>query len=163
MKQKTLLMTAVLCLAFSGAANAAGAATHDEHKHEHGAPTATLQLDAGKKWETDTALRQSMASIRQSMAASLHGIHENRFSKRDYASLAKKIEGEVGNIVANCKLGPKADEQLHLVVADLLAGAEVMSGKEKAAKRQDGAVRVIGALEKYGTYFDDPDFKPIAH
>jgi len=30
-------------------------------------------------------------------------------------------------------------------------------------KRQDGAVRVIGALEKYGQYFADPGFKPIEH
>jgi hypothetical protein len=38
-----------------------------------------------------------------------------------------------------------------------------MAGKVKKAKREDGAVKVIGALEKYATYFDDPQFRPIAH
>lgn len=149
-------------LAFAAASHAA-APTHQHDAHaDHGAP-ATLQLNAGKKWGTDEALRKSMASIRQAVEASLHDIHENRLKPAGYGALASKVEGEVGNIVANCKLEPKADEQLHLVVADLLAGSEQMAGKVKKAKRQDGAVKVIGALEKYATYFDDPKFKPIAH
>lgn len=128
--------------------------------HDHGAASATLQLNAGKKWETDAALRKAMGEIRQSMASSLHAIHENKFSARAYGGLAKKVEGAVGDIVANCKLPPAADAQLHIVVADLLAGAEQMAGK---AKRMDGAVKVIGALDNYGKYFDDPGFQPIAH
>ena len=38
-----------------------------------------------------------------------------------------------------------------------------MAGKQKKVKRMDGAVKVIGALEKYSAYFDDPAFKPIEH
>lgn len=149
-------------LSFAAVAHAAPAAhQHDAHA-EHGTP-ATLQLDAGKKWGTDEALRTSMESIRQAVAGSLHDIHENRLKPAGYAALASKVEGEVGNIVANCKLEPKADAQLHLVVAELLSGAEQMAGKVRKAKRQDGAVKVIGALEKYATYFNDPQFKPIAH
>ena len=149
-------------LSFAAVAHAAPAAhSHDAHAG-HGAP-ATLQLDAGKKWGTDEALRTSMESIRQAVAGSLHDIHENRLKPAGYAALASKVEGEVGNIVANCKLEPKADAQLHLVVAELLSGAEQMAGKVKKAKRQDGVVKVIGALEKYAAYFDDPQFRPIAH
>jgi hypothetical protein len=104
-----------------------------------------------------------MGNIRQAMAGSLHAIHENRLSQRGYAGLAKKVENEVGNIVANCKLDPKADQQLHLIVAELLEGAGQMAGKTKTGQRQDGAVQVIGALEKYGQYFADTGFKPIEH
>lgn len=128
--------------------------------HDHGAASATLQFNAGKKWETDAPLRKAMGEIRQSMASSLHAIHENKLSTQAYGGLAKKVEGAVGDIVANCKLPPAADAQLHIVVADLLAGAEQMAGK---AKRMDGAVKVIGALDNYGKYFDDPGFQPIAH
>lgn len=148
-------------LSLSAAGLAAPAHKHDAHA-DHAAPT-TLQLNAGKKWATDAPLRKSMESIRQSVEASLHQIHENRLTPAGYGTLARKVEGEVGNIVSNCKLEPKADAQLHLIVADLLAGAEQMAGKVKKAKRQDGAVKVIGALEQYATYFDDPQFKPIAH
>jgi predicted DNA repair protein MutK len=163
MKPTLLLSVGALCLAFAGTSMAATNSAAPAHQHEHGASTATLQLNAGKKWETDAALRQAMGNIREAMAAALHKIHENKLSRQAYAALATKVEKEVGNIVANCKLSAQADEQLHLVIAQLLEGAEQMAGKAKTVKRQDGAVRVIGALEKYGSYFDDSGFKPISH
>lgn len=163
MKRNTLWVLGALCMAVAGPSLAASAAAAHDHKHEHGAAETVLQLNAGKKWETDAALRQSMGDIRQAVAASLHGIHENRFSNKDYDKLAKKVEQAVGSIVANCKLEPKADAQLHLIVAELLEGAEQMAGKAKKTKRMNGAVTVIGALDKYATYFDDAGFKPIEH
>lgn len=166
-KQITLLLFSALSMAVAGTSIAATSTAATGHPHEHGAAPATLQLDAGKKWETDGALRQAMGNIRQTMAAALHDIHENRLSKKGYATLAQKVDKEVGDIVANCKLAPQADAQLHLIVAELLEGAGQMAGKAGAAKRQNsgqnGAVKVIGALEKYAAYFDDAGFKPIAH
>lgn len=167
MKRKTsgalcaILFAAGISLA--GAGHAAPAQQYDGHEAHGKAAGETLQLNAGKKWGTDEALRKSMRSIHQAVEASLHEIHENRLQPAGYAALASKVEGEVGNIVANCKLEPKADAQLHLVVAELLSGAEQMASKVKKAKHQDGAIKVIGALEKYAAYFDDPQFKPIAH
>ncbi len=165
MNQNTSAALHALLFAAGIALSSAGIAA-PVHKHnsqaDHAAAT-TLQLNAGKKWETDEPLRKAMASIRQSVDASLHQIHENRLTPAAYGKLARKVEGEVGNIVGNCKLEPQADAQLHLIVADLLAGSEQMAGKIKKAKRQDGAVKVIGALENYATYFNDPQFKPIAH
>lgn len=158
---KTHLLTAltVLTLAAAGPSFAA----NETHDHGHGTVSGTLQLNAGKKWETDTPLRKSMGEIRQSMASSLHAIHENKLSSRGYGALAKKWRMQLAIWFANCKLGTQADEQLHLIIADLLAGAEQMAGKVKQAKRMDGAVKVIGALDNYGKYFDDPGFQPIAH
>lgn len=75
---KSYLLTAltVLTLAAVGPSFAA----NEAHGHGHGTTSATLQLNAGKKWETDTPLRKSMGEIRQSMASSLHAIHENKLT-----------------------------------------------------------------------------------
>lgn len=155
---RALLLTAMLGLT----AMSQAATPHEDHAaHAQGA--ATLQLNAGKKWETDAPLRQSMEKIRRTMEAALHDIHENRLAAAGYGKLAHQVENEVGAIVSNCKLEPKADAQLHLIVADLLAGAEQMAGKVKKAKRQNGAVKVIGALDNYARYFDDANFRPIKH
>ena len=64
----------------------------------------------------------------------------------------------VGYAVEHCKLDAKADAMLHLVIAELMAGAEIMEGKTTAA-RHDGAVRVRQALESYGKYFQHPNWK----
>lgn len=163
MKQTKLLILSALYIAVAGTSLAATTHTAYEHKHEQATAAKTLQLDAGKKWETDAPLRQAMSNIRQAMASNLHAIHENRLSANGYGKLAQKVEVEVGNIVANCKLSTQADEQLHIVIAELLGGAEHMAGTIKGSKRQKGAVQVIGALEKYATYFDDPGFQTIQH
>lgn len=166
MKHKILIVLTAISLATAGHAFATSEAAHDHgdtHAHAHDGAAAVLQLNAGKKWETDAHLRKAISDIRQSMAASLEAIHKNRLPSKAYSGLAHKVEGAVGEIVANCKLEPKADAQLHIIVADLLAGAEQMAGKSKKAKPADGAVRVIAALDNYGKYFNDPGFKSITH
>lgn len=146
------------------AAGRAAEHRHDAHAaHEHGDAAPALQLNAGRKWETDAALRTAMDAIRQNMVAALPDIHERRLPPAGYDALARKVEREVGEIVAHCKLDAKADAQLHLIVADLLAGAGQMAAKAKPDARRNGAVKVLGALEQYGAYFDDPGYKPIAH
>lgn len=164
MKYSILTALTVISLAAAGPALAANNAAHDHgNTHAHGDATATLQLNAGKKWETDAALRKAIGGIRQSMAKNLNAIHNNRLPASGYGSLAHQVEGAVNDIVANCKLPPQADAQLHIIVADLLAGAEQMAGKAKPVKPRDGAVKVLGALDNYGKYFDDPGFRPVAH
>jgi hypothetical protein len=152
------LCAAALLLALGQAAARAA-----EHDHSHEGSAAKLTLDHGKKWKVDEPLRRAMANIRDALAASLDGIHGGKFSDAEYAGLGKKIGGEVEYMIGNCKLEPRADAQLHLVIADILKGVEAMQGKQKRIKRQDGAVKVIGALEKYGSYFDDPAWKPLSH
>jgi hypothetical protein len=150
-------------IAFAGTAQAADGRGHDAHAAHGHDSTESLRLNDGKKWATDAALRKAMANIRRAMAASLNDIHANRFSADRYISLSRKIEAEVGHIIRNCKLEAQADAQSHLIVADLLAGSELMAGKTKDSSRESGAIKVIGALKNYGDYFDDPGFKPIEH
>ena len=150
-------LAAALALAFGGPALAA----KDAHEHGHGAQEAKLVLDHGKKWQTDEPLRKGMESIRGALAAELKAIHANKATPRQYKALADRIESEVAGIVQNCKLEPDADAQLHIVVAELLAGAEAMHGKEKGVKPRAGAERVAQALNAYGEHFDHAGWKRI--
>lgn len=130
------------------------------HEHDaHGA--ATLKLDNGQKWKTDAPLRQGMARIKAALLSHLDAIHENRLKGPQYRAMAKQTNTQIAFMVANCKLAPEADAQLHLIIAELGAAAEAMSGKDKAQSRQKGAVRLQHALETYGTYFDHPGWAVV--
>lgn len=142
-------------------APAAAAGTDHEH-HPDGQPV-ELQLNAGKKWETDPPLRQSMAEIRKSWAGHLAAIHADKLSLKQYEGLSKQVQGAVGQIVAQCKLPPAADEQLHVIVAELIEGAGQMSGKTTRAAARSGALQVAHALNRYPQYFNDPGFKSLGH
>ncbi len=133
------------------------------HDHGHVDPdeaAAKLKLDDGKRWQTDAALRAGMTAIRDHLQAAVKPIHAKTYSADDYAGLAGRIDGEIQAIFASCKLPANADAQLHLVLAQIMAGTERM---KKDGDRMSGAVRVIQGLESYAKFFDHPDWKPIEH
>ena len=137
-------------------------AAETTHQHEQGAAaTAKLHLKDGKKWQTDDVLRQGMTSIRDAFAPRLPAIHQNKLDAKVYDELAAKVNSEVANIVKNCHLEKDADEMLHLVIADMLAGADAMSGKDQKTSRQAGATQVVQALDSYGNYFDHSGWRNL--
>lgn len=150
-------LAAAVAMAFGGPAFAA----NDAHEHGHGAQEAKLVLDHGKKWQTDAPLRQGMDNIRGAVSADLKAIHANRATPKQYAALAAKVNAEVAGIVQNCKLPPEVDAQLHIVVAELMGGAEAMQGKEKGVTRRAGAERVAKALNAYGEHFEHAGWKRL--
>ena len=154
MKTKFSVLLASLALALSANSHAADAHHHDAHGS---AGPQQLQLNAGQKWATDAPLRQAMNDINQAMAKALPLIHKNQFGDEAYQALAATVSQKVAYTVEHCKLEPQADAMLHLVIADLMAGAETMEGKT-ANSRHDGAVRVLQALRAYGQYFQHPDW-----
>ncbi|HLO64203.1 MAG TPA: hypothetical protein VK165_14695 [Azonexus sp.] len=149
----------LLALALLAAPNLHAADNHEHHHHGHaGQQSSPLQLNSGKKWATDEALRQGMSSINQAMARAHPQIRKNSFSDDQYRELAATISQNVGYIVENCKLEAKADAMLHLVIADLQAGADVMAGKTQGA-RHEGAQQVFKSLKAYGQYFQHPGWQ----
>lgn len=133
------------------------------HEHGHGDPdkaAASLTLNNGKPWQTDASLRAGMTAIRDRVQPAVKPIHAKTYSPDEYKALAASIEKEVGAIVSNCKLPKDADDQLHLVLTQILAGTELM---KKDGDRMAGAARVIQGLSSYGKFFDHPDWKSLEH
>ncbi len=156
---KKWMMITVGALALTGAF-VAGAQVKDLHaSHAHPAGNSGLTLNAGKKWQTDDALRKGMTTVRDQVQAAVPGVHGN-FTPADYEKLATGIETELTAVITNCKLAPEVDAQFHLVLAELYAGTAAM---KQDGNRMSGVVKVIGALETYGEYFDHPGWKPVQH
>ncbi len=147
------------------------AAGHDAgHAHEHGSEATGLTLDdGGRKWATDEALRTGMQAIRaQLMALPEPALPEQR------QQLAAGIRDQVSYLIAHCKLEPRADAVLHVLIGQLLAGADALetagnntpgseaAGAENVASRTaqtgkpDAIQALHSALADYGQYFDHP-------
>jgi len=131
-----------------------------QHEHGHGVG-AKLELNGGKQWQTDGPLRQGMETMRAATVAALDAVHGGKATAATYDTAAKTITAQVAFLIQNCKLDPKADAQLHLVIADVLAASEVMEGKSAGKARADGLVALAQALNRYGQYFAHPGWKPI--
>lgn len=129
---------------------------HDhEHSHDSGGPAA-LSLNNGMKWSTDESLRQGMIGIRDALALDMPAIRAGSISTARLGTLADKVNAAIGSIFQNCKLEPKADAMLHLVLAEIMAGADVLTKATSPEAGNEGANRVAKALDNYQTYFEHP-------
>ena len=152
----TIFAALALALPLSTIAAESG---HDQHgaQAQH-----TLQLNAGKKWTTDDALRKGMTSIRGAVASALPAAHAGKMTTAEYDALGGQLGGQVGYIVQNCKLDPKADAQLHVVIGEIGNGIEVIEGKAAGKDRAEGVVAIAQALNRYGRYFQHAGWQPVA-
>src|SRR5689334_18104125 len=108
---RTSLTAAVAAAAMAAALSAPALAQTATHDHGAAAPH-KLTLNQGRKWATDEPLRAGMGRIRGLVAPQLRAAHGGKLTPAQYRELATQVESEVGGIVANCKLEPKADAML---------------------------------------------------
>ncbi|GAB3548022.1 hypothetical protein GCM10027343_27970 [Noviherbaspirillum agri] len=155
MKRHTLLLAAIT-LAFPLTSLAA-----EPGHHDHGAAPQKLELNAGKKWPTDEPLRKGMSAMRAQVATALPAAHAGKLTPAQYEALGQELNTQVGDIVRNCKLDPKADAQLHVVIGDLAEGIETLEGKSQEKQRASGVVKVAQALNAYGKHFEHAGWKAI--
>lgn len=134
-----------------------GAFLHLHGSHELGhrdhAGTAHLKLNEGKKWDTDAPLRLGMERIRALVAGM-----KTSSSAVERQAVADGIRVQVDFLVKNCKLAPQADESLHVLIADMLEGADIVLNTGDADR---GVAAVRKALETYPNYFDHPNWRAL--
>ena len=130
--------------------------------HDHGASAPhKIELNAGRKWATDEALRKGMTAIRTLVGAALPAAHAGKLTPGQYDALANDVNAQLTYIVQNCKLDPKADAQLHIVIGDIAKGVETVQGKRPGAGRSSGVVEIAHAMNTYGEYFNHPGWQAV--
>ena len=101
-----------------------------------------------------------MSRIRDALTAELPAIHSGKATTEQYRALAQKTNDQIAFMVKNCKLDREADAMLHLVLADIIAGADAMIG-QGSSEAHKGAAKIAHALENYATYFDHPGWRSL--
>jgi len=162
MTPHTRSLPVALALALMAGVSAAPAlAAPAAHSHEAATAPHKLSLDQGRKWATDAPLREGMSRIRGLVAAQLAAAHAGKLDEAGYRELATQVETQVGAIVAQCKLAPRADAMLHLVIAELGEGSDAMAGKPGKLRPEQGLLKTAQAVNAYGSHFAHPGFKPL--
>jgi len=157
---KHALITALTAGAFalallSGSVHAQAAANeHAAHAHEREhADAGGLTLDGDKPWETDAPLRRGMTQIRvaSAMLAPAHGARQ--LSALQGQQLGVALRGSVATMIAECKLAPEADANLHIILGQILAATSALESDPLSPL---GIPAITAALEDYGHYFNHP-------
>jgi hypothetical protein len=127
---------------------------HGAHDHSD---KPVLTLNDGKKWETDATLRRGMVRIAALVAPLAAKREGERLDPIEAARVADGVRDEVNILVINCRLEPKADAALHVLIGDMLTGADILSQPEPST---DGVRMISEALDLYPHYFEDVDPAP---
>jgi hypothetical protein len=137
------------------AADVATTAAADDHAHHHDASSkvALQRPPGGGNWHTDAPLRQGMETIHTALAAALPIFEQGELSAPAATTLAGAVTGQVQFMLANCKLEPDADAQLHILIVQMMSAAEAMVADAASA---EGVPKLHQALQLYGDYFDHP-------
>ena len=159
MKARTLAVALAAAMSFTVVPTVMAAENHAAHEHR-AEGRLRLALNEGRKWDTDEKLRQSMGDIRDVLAAQRSSVFGRSITAAEYRVLAAKIEAKLGYIVANCKLDPAADANLHVVLGELSGAADALK-KGPADKSAEGLDRAVLAVNEYGKHFDHPGWKAL--
>ena len=130
------------------------------HHHDAATQPVPLQFDQGRKWSTDEALRLNMGALRDAFAARREAILQKSLSWEDSKALGVEIEQRVIAILTDCRLGPEADRNLHLIVAELVQASDVLQGKTRQP-RERGVTQALRAVHMYAVYFDHPGWQAV--
>lgn len=128
---------------------AMGPSLAQDHATHH-APAATGA--PAKRFATDAALRKGMSDIRQAVDLLSH-YERGHVPATDASAAAGRVEDGVRYIIANCKLPPDADAELHAIIVPLMQNATAL--KADPAKT-DVIAPMRDALERYAERFEDP-------
>jgi len=153
---RTLLIPALVALAFAASPSFAAV----EHSHEH-AQVQELTLDHGRKWPTDETLRTQMEGLRTALAKHQRGDKHAPLSRENARALGLRVEQGVVTILRECRLGPDADRNLHVIVAELVQSSDVLQGKVPGDSAE-ATRRARHALEAYGRHFEHPGWKRLS-
>lgn len=111
-------------------------AQNDHHKN-HSSVEAT-KANPAQRFTVDQDLRTRMDQIMNTVATARPAL------------AGQKIEQNVQDIFKNCKLEPAADKAIHPVLAEILAGANLL----KKGDQKEGTEKIQLALLKYKELFD---------
>lgn len=128
--------------------------SHDKHADaHHHFGVSQLQLNHGEKWQTDAPLRNGMQHIYDAAMKATSAYHAKKLSAADANSLVSHINEQIQYMISHCKLEPQEDGVLHVLIGELLEGAEAL---KKDPLATEGLPRIIRALNTYPQYFEHP-------
>ena len=158
-----IIVASILLFAVSNTALAEDSKKHAAEPNAHAnhgkAIDSSLELNSGKKWPTDQAMRQGMEKIHKFVLEAIPKSKGKNAPDLTDKTVADGIKSEIDKVIANCKLSPKADSTFHVILADVLGGVANLKGDGGIIRKpSDSYAQIAKGLNNYNNFFDHPGF-----
>ena len=156
-----LALASILALASGVALDVVSTAHAAQSHQDHASHSADAPAASGERWATDAPLREGMTRLQRSAEVALAGDPAQPLGDAEAIQLQKDVETHVSYLIENCQLSEQADAALHVLLIDLLKGAEALS---EPADRDQGVERILASLHRYPELFAAPHWsEPDSH
>lgn len=133
-------------------------AHHPVHEHPVKKERAQPELNHGKRWATDTSLREGMIRIRTAVLEAQESSVDGKLNRAKATTLATSVDTALNYMFEHCKLEPEADANLHILLERLMHAANAV---KTAPDSTEGVPEIMEVLEAYPRYFDHPDWQSL--
>ncbi len=126
------------------------AVTHEEHSHDH--EMATLELNNGAKWDSDLSTFTGMKKLE----LTLFNFNENHKNPTlaDYNKLGEELANINKDIISQCSMRGIDHDQLHILLAPMLANVDVIKNGQDMVKVKDNTEELSAALVQFFEHFE---------
>jgi 50S ribosomal subunit-associated GTPase HflX len=104
--------------------------THEEHLHNN--EMQTIELNNGEKWKVDANMITHIRNMENDIIA------VSNVERKDYKSLAEKLQSNIDLLTSNCTMKGKAHDELHkwlLPYIDMVKELSEAKDETKASKQ----------------------------
>ncbi len=130
----------------------------EKHHHKnHEMKKASIQLNNGELWQTDEHLRNSMEAIRKIIQKNSPTANSS-LKPEVAATIYHKVNEQIDNIIQNCQLSTAADENLHIILANIIEGIDALVDSSETENMRNATAKIIKALDIYAAHFNHPNW-----
>ncbi|HJV26777.1 MAG TPA: hypothetical protein VJ673_13905 [Aromatoleum sp.] len=153
MRPNLVTIAAIAVVALSATAASASRAGSTDLPANNG----PVAIEAARGWRPDERVRIGMDDIRGAIIA----VQSARPDAAQLENLGHKIESRVTPLIACCTGSTAAERHLHMLLAEMADGTDLMRRAANVEGRRMGLLKVMQALNLYGVLFQHPGWRPL--
>lgn len=117
-----------------------------------------IELNDGRKWDTDDSLRRGMNAIRHAFVSIHEEVRTGKAGAFDYQYLSDAITVQLDTTSNIVRLNPEARAQAEIIFANLRHAAELLTDSDRPT---DGMHLIHDVFVAYGETFEHPGWDPV--
>lgn len=122
---------------------------------------APITAEAARNWRPDERVRSGIDDMRAAIDANASPRTQAAMDAVRLAELGHTLELRVAAMIACCTKDGVASRHLHMLLVEMADGIALMQRAAHADARRMGLLKVVQALNLYGTMFAHPGWRAL--
>ncbi|NMG42918.1 hypothetical protein GPA22_04110 [Aromatoleum toluvorans] len=125
------------------------------------ATVSAVEAEAARRWRPTEEVRGGIDEIRTAISTSVDAGPARPLDAVRLAELGRTIDAQISQLLACCTKDETSVRHLNMLLAEMSDGTQLMRRAGSVDARRMGLLKVLQALNLYGTLFDHPGWRAL--